>query len=301
MNIDFTSLGGWRHDPDAVGRTLAGMPHPVFAASATALARSGAGKTTLLYKAYKDVNGGRYIDYPAQTIGDCVSHGFGHGIDLLEAVQISIGNKPEAFKQTATEAVYGMARVAIGGERGSYSDGAVGAWAAKAVSTIGTLSRDVVGAYSGKRAKDWGANGVPQDLMAKAGGHKVETTSLVTTFDQLEDALANGYPVTVCSNQGFTLQRDAQGFCQPRGHWGHCMLIVGVRNDGSRPGACIFQSWGSDVPSGPLALDQPPNSFWADREVVERMLAMEDSWSLSSFEGYPGQALPDHWTYDGFA
>jgi hypothetical protein len=275
------------------------MPRPFFADAARDLARSGAGKTVLLYKAFKDVNGGRYIDYPAQTIGDCVSHGFGHGIDLLEAVQISVAKRAEQFKQTATEAVYGMARVDIGGER-SWSDGAVGAWAAKAVSTIGTVSRDVVGPYDGNRAKQWGHDGVPADIKAKAGEHKVKTTSLVTTYEELEDALANGYPVTVCSNQGFTLTRDADGFCRAKGSWSHCMLIVGVRAD-DRPGACIFQSWGSDVPSGPLALDQPPNSFWAERDVVERMLAMQDSWSLSSFDGYPAQDLPSHWTYDGFA
>ena len=264
------------------------------------LARSGAGKTVLLYKAYKDVNDGAYIDYPAQTIGDCVSQGFGHGIDLLESVQISIGGSSERFEPTATEAIYGMARVDIGGELGSHSDGAVGAWAAKAVTTLGTVSRDVLGPYDGRRARAWGAEGVPEDIKRMASDHKVQTCSLVTTYEELEDALANGYPVTVCSDQGFMSERDDDGFCRASGTWGHCMLIVGVRAD-ERPGACIFQSWGSDSPGGPIALDQPPNSFWADRDVVEAMLAQNDSWSLSNFEGYPAQVLPNHWTYDGFA
>ena len=279
---------------------LAAMPRPFFAAAASHLSGSGSGQTVLLYKAFQDVNGGRYLDYPAQTIGDCVSHGFGHGIDLLEAVQIAVGHQAEEFKQTATEAIYGMARVDIGGQHGSLFDGAVGAWAAKAVTTLGTLSRDVVGPYNGQRAKEWGRAASPANSKSKATAHKVKTASLVTTFEELEDALANGYPVTVCSNQGFTLERDADGFCRPQGVWAHCMLIVGVRAD-QRPGACIFQSWGSEVPSGPLALDQPPNSFWAERAVVERMLGLQDSWSLSNFEGYPGQVLPDHWTFADFA
>ena len=298
--MDFETLGGWLHDPEEVDRQLATMPRPLFAAAAPSLGGSGTGKTTLLYKAFKDVNKGSYIDYPAQTIGDCVSHGYGHGVDLLEAVQIAIGRKNETFHQTATEAVYGLARVDIGGQRGSYSDGAVGAWAAKAVSTIGTVDRDLVGPYSGDRAKEWGAKGVPSSIKAKAGQHKVKTTSLVSTYEELEDALANGYPVPVCSNQGFSLQRDEDGFCRAQGHWGHCMLIVGVRAD-SRPGACIFQSWGSQVPSGPLALDQPPNSFWAERDVVADMLSMQDSFALSQFDGYPGQVMPDRWSYRGFA
>ena len=142
---------------------------------------------------------------------------------------------------------------------------------------------------------------MPADLKAKAKDHKVKTVSLVSTYAELEDALANGYPITVCSNQGFTMSRDANGFCRPRGSWAHCMLIVGVRADKGMEGACIFQSWGSDVPSGPLALDQPPNSFWADKNTVSRMLAAQDSWSLSSFDGYPGQPLPSRWTWDGFA
>ncbi len=62
-------------------------------------------------------------------------------------------------------------------------------------------------------------------------------------------ALSNGYPVTICTGQGFVLTRDADGFCSPKGTWGHCMLIGGVRFD--RPGACILQSWGRDVPDGP--------------------------------------------------
>lgn len=295
-----TGSFGWRRDPSEVQKTLATMPRPLFSSAAAHLYGSGQGKTTLLYKAWKDVTGG-YVDYPAQTIGDCVSQGHGHGIDLLECVQIALGKAGEEFKQTATEAIYGMARVDVGGERGSYSDGAVGAWAAKAISTLGTLSRDVVGPYDGKRAKEWGARGVPSEMKSKAVAHKVKTTSLVTTYEELEDALGNGYPVTVCSDQGFTMTRDAQGFCRPHGSWSHCMLLVGTRID-PKPAACIFQSWGSSVPSGPLDLDQPPNSFWADKDVVARMLSMRDSWAMSAFEGYPRTTpLPAHWTYADFS
>jgi hypothetical protein len=297
--MDYPKMGGWVHSPDEVAKHLATLRKPTFAEAAPQLAGAGDGKTTLLYKAFKDVNGGQYIPYPAQQIGDCVSHGFGHGVDLLECVQIAIGHKAEALEQTATEAVYGLARVDIGGGQMGWEDGAVGAWAAKAVSTIGTVSRDVVGPYDGKRAKSWGANGVPADVKAKAGDHKVKTVALVSTYEELEDALANGYPVPVCSNQGFTLTRDQDGFCRPKGVWGHCMLIVGTRTD--KPGACILQSWGPDVPSGPLGLDQPSNSFWVDRETVTQMLAMQDSWALSQFDGYPGQSLPSHWGYADFA
>jgi hypothetical protein len=297
--MDVSKLGGWIYSPEEVSKHLSTLNRPTFALAAPQLSGAGTDRTTLLYKAFKDVTGG-YIPYPAQEIGDCVSHGFGHGIDLLECVQIAIGQKSENLKQTATEAVYGLARVDVGGGQMGTEDGAVGAWAAKAVSTFGTVSRDLVGPYDGKRAASWGYYGVPAEIKARVGEHKVKTAAQVSTYEELEDALANGYPVPVCSNQGFTLTRDRQGYCQPKGVWGHCMLIVGVRSD-DRPGACIFQSWGSSVPDGPLALDQPPNSFWADREVVTQMLAMQDSWALSNFDGYIGQSLPAHWSYAGFA
>lgn len=300
MTTPRSALGGWRHDPAEVQRTLATMPHPLFAAAASHLKGSGANKTVLLYQAYKDVNQGQYLDYPGQQIGDCVSHAFGHGIDLLAAVQIVLNQSGERFEQTATEPIYAMARVDVGGLKNESADGAVGAWAAKAVSTIGTIRRALVGPYDGDRAKRWGRRGVPADLAPEAADHKVRAVSLVSTYHALEDALANGYPVTVCSSQGFTEERDRQGFCAPSGRWNHAMLIVGVRAD-QRPGACIFQSWGPDQPAGPRTLDQPSNSFWADRDVVETMLKAGDSWAVSHFDGYPAQDLPTRWSYAGFA
>lgn len=298
MPTDLSKLGGWVPDPLAVQAVLSGMPRPTFGSAAPLLKGSGDDATVLLYKAFKEVNGGKYIPYVAQGTGDCVSMGTAHGIDLLSAVEITIGKEPEEFKQTATEVVYAMSRVDIGGGQLGRSAGSVGAWAAKAVSTLGTVSRDVVGPYSAQRADDWGYRGVPAEIKAKAKDYKVRTVSLVSSWEEAADSIANGYPIPVCSNRGFTLTRDAQGFCRPSGRWDHCMLICGIRG-GSRPGACIMQSWGMDSPSGPLDLDQPPNSFWADAEVVAAMLAQRDSWSLSGFDGYPNRALPGWMVYMG--
>lgn len=286
---------GWLRNPDAVAKTLATMPFPYFASAAPGLSGSGEGKTALLYKAWKDVSGS-YPEYPAQEIGDCVSQAYGHGIDLLASVEIAIGKEPEEFKPTATEAIYGMARVDIGGQRGSRSDGAVGAWGAKAVSTLGTVSREVVGPYSGQRAKDWGANGVPSEIKAKAKAQTVRVVSLVKTTTEAEDALANGYPIVVCSDQGFTMERDANGFCSPRGSWMHAMLVAAVRADAT-PGFLILQSWGPNVPSGPTTLDQPNFSFWITPSTMARMLGQGDSYAVGGFNGYPGKRLPSRWSW----
>jgi hypothetical protein len=101
--------------------------------------------------------------------------------------------------------------------------------------------------------------------------------------------------VTICAKQGFTLHHDQDGFSQVRGTWGHCMLIAGVRFD--RPGACIMQSWGPDMPDAPCALDLPSLSFWADQQVLERILAKGDSWAMSKTPGFVQRPLPEHWNY----
>jgi hypothetical protein len=73
------------------------------------------------------------------------------------------------------------------------------------------------------------------------------------------------------------------------------MFIAGVRFD--RPGACIIQSWGSECPSGPRALDQPVFSFWADQSAVERILREGDSWALSKSPAFQKRDLPRPWKY----
>lgn len=297
MNFQFDMHGGWLNRPEEVGAVLASLPMPHFSSAAPHLKNSGAGKTVLLYQTVKKVLGD-YVHYPPQTIGDCVGRGFAEGVDVLQCVDIAIGNQQEEFQETSHEFIYGASRVNIGHlqglprkANGTHEDGSCGAWAAKAVSTLGTVSRKVTGPYDDKKAAAWGETGPPSNVLSLAVNHKVRTTSLITTYSDLEDAVANGFPVTVASDQAFKLHRDNNGFCapDPSTTWPHNMVIVGIRNDGLK-GALIFQSWGDNMPSGPLSLDQPSNSFWADPATVSSMLACRDSWSLSSFDGYPAQS-----------
>jgi hypothetical protein len=74
------------------------------------------------------------------------------------------------------------------------------------------------------------------------------------------------------------------------------MLLAGVRFD--RPGACIIQSWGPDMPTGPTALGQPDFSFWVEQAVIEQILAEGDSWALSKAPSFVKRELPPAWKYD---
>lgn len=280
---------------------------PTFSKAAPALMQAGPadGRPILLYRAWTDLFRD-FPPYPAQQIGDCVSFGHAHANDLLQCVEWCLtrqGKKPTPadIQETDTEFLYGAARKA-GGMLGPF-DGCYGSAAVEAMTKTGILSRRMLGAdgqYSGRRAKQWGRTGPPSGLEAKAAAFKLGDAAKVTTWDELVAAIRSGHPVTICSNQGFSLQRDDQGFCRAQGHWAHCMFIAGVRFD--REGACIVQSWGPRQPAGPTALGQPSYSFWADRAVVERILGQGDSWALSKAPHFGQSAaakgrrrLPAHW------
>lgn len=288
---------GWVEDRDAVADYLAWSHTPLFGVTAAPIRDSGRGQVVLLDRALAAQLGGRFPVH-LQTIGDCVSHGWGLGVDVLKAVQIAAGAREAFTGETATEVIYAGSRVEVGRGR-LVGDGSVGAWAAKAVgAAIGTLVRGRYGAidltrYDGPRAREWGrrGRGVPDELEPRAREHPVRTVSLVTSYEEARDALANGYPVPVCSDQGFEPRRDAQGFARPRGRWGHCMLFLGVDDAPERPGLLVMNSWGPDWIGGPKRHDQPDGSFWVDAEVADRMLGAQDSYALSGYVGFPAQDL----------
>jgi hypothetical protein len=294
-------LCGWIDNQPAVESVLAELPYPLFSSAGRELLnQSATDDPVLLYDIFREVIKSDPPSGP-QAIGDCVSWGWGNLVNYVAAVQIHQQLKSgqltaaeavaliEEYQEACTEAIYALSRVEVGGQRGSRSDGSVGAWAAKAVSTYGTLSRKKCGPYSGQRAKDWGASGLPDNLEPEAKQHLIKTVSQVKSFDEAFAAIGNGYPVAVCSNQGFTMTRDSEGFCSPSGRWDHCMLFMARRSD--RPGLCCSQSWGPKTPQGPLALNQPGNTFWVDAKVADRMLGQGDSFTGSQFQGYEAQDL----------
>jgi hypothetical protein len=257
----------------------------------------GAPTDVFLYKAWKEVNGS-YPSYVAQKIGDCTSFGSGHTTDLLECIQIALGKKPESYKEICTEAIYGMGRE-IANMLGS-GDGCYGAAVAKAVMQ-GVVPRELVGPYSGERAKQWGGrSGVPAEIKTKATEHPIKATAAVTTTAEADAALGNGYPFIVCSDQGFTMHRDQDGACQASGSWAHCMHCEAARTRNGQRQYLIGQSWGPNVPDGPTTDDQPDFTFWISASSLARMLSQNDSFAFSGLAGFPGQPLPSHWTYSDF-
>jgi len=241
-------------------------------------------------------------------VHNCVSWAFGHGADIHLAVMYTLGDTAE-WKPAATEAIYGGSRVeARGRKTGGYVDGSYGGAAARWLVNWGALFRlpyqtpngliDLT-QYSASRAKDWGNYGCGGKddngyLDAQAKRHPIRDVTLVKTFREAAAAIQSGYPVAVCSNQGFSKTRDEQGFARPVGSWAHAMCFIGVRFD--RPGLLCLNSW-SNWNSGPkYPADMPDGSFWVDAKVCDSMLGRGDSFAISGYDGFPYRELRhDQW------
>ncbi|MCC9608533.1 hypothetical protein LOC68_09795 [Blastopirellula sp. JC732] len=300
------ALFGYKPHPNETRQFLSTLPQPKLRQAAPQLfAARGPPQDAFLYralyKAYRDKFGTDW-QVGRQGIGDCVSWGWAHACDIHLAIMYCQGDSAD-WRPVATESIYGGSRVeARGVSRGGYSDGSYGGAAAKWVRDYGLIFREAypsvdLSAYSSRRAKDWGnyGNGGKDDAGAldrEAQKSPVRTVALVSTFDEAAAAIQSGYPVPVCSGQGFASTRDAEGFCKASGSWSHCMCFIGVRHD--RRGLLCLNSWGPTWVSGPKwPADMPDGSFWVDEATVNRMLRQNDSFSVSGYDGFPFRQL-DH-------
>ena len=281
---------GWVEDPaavEAVARTLA---TPLFGDTPAGTDPAPLPDHAYLWEACRRVLGNLIPPRDQGSVGSCVGFGTVAAIEHTLCAEIDSGD-PDGFQPLAPEIVYAGSRVEVGGGR-LRGDGSIGAWAAEFVRRWGVLERGVHGsldlsAYSPKQCRQLGAMGVPDGLEPACRKHPVEGIARVDGFDAACRALAAGYGIAVCSRQGFSLRRDGQGFGTPKGVWNHCMALVGYQRRG-RAGGFLLNSWGGLAHSGPSGAGDPSTAgFWADADVVDRMLRQGDSWAFSRVSGFP--------------
>lgn len=287
---------GWIESPEEVRKALGRLPMPFFGTSEAGTFGGDIAEHALLWKAADKILGHLLPGRNQGQVGSCVSFGTASAIEYTMLNEILAG-EPEEYRDLCQEAIYGGSRVEVG--KGQISgDGSVGSWAAEFVNQWGCLARGVYGtvdvsAYSESLCKEWGRKGVPDGLEPEAKKHPVKTTSLVQDWAEAKKALSSGYGIAVCSNQGFTMTRDKDGFARASGSWGHCMALIGYQTKG-REGGFILNSWGDDAHTGPGGFGEPPAAgFWADAQVIDKMLRQEDSWAFSGVEGFPLRRI--HW------
>jgi hypothetical protein len=236
-----------------------------------------------------------------QPIGSCVGYAWAMGVDVLAACDVVLRNEPESYGGDVFPAsVYGFSRVEVRGGPNHGGDGSFGGAAAKAVTKYGTLhfGQDYGGTVfnetSAEIERTWGRTGVPDKLEPFAAEHKVATVTLCVSFEQAATAIQNGYPVAVCSMQGFKMSMD-KGSLTPSGRWAHAMLFCGVRWK-PRPQLYLANSWGncySGTVDETLPVPFQKSGGWVDASVCTSMLRGEDSFALAGFDGFKPRTLPD--------
>jgi len=297
---------GWHNDPKAVKDSNKSDGTQKFSSTPAGQALMAADADVYLWRAVRQVNGkdataNWYPNVNQQDVGCCVGCGFKHSVDVCQAVQIVQNGRKDQWKQVSVEEIYGGSRVIIGGGQ-IQGDGSVGAWAKEFILKNGVAemtkydSVDLT-TFSPARARQFGQTGPPKDVLAAAASHIVKGVAQVNTWDDVNKAIRQGYPVAVCSSVGYADPdgspgtRDKDGFCRARGSWGHCMAFIGVRG-GARPGAFCLNSWGDNAHSGPcVPSDAPPAGFWVDADNVNVMVGMGDSFALADMQGFPARQL----------
>ncbi len=280
-------------DPAATDRLLAGLPMPLFG---NTLAGSGEGKLCRPFRAvvaFEEATGRRPYD-EVQTTGDCVSHAVRGAADTARANDPDLKTTEDWIDRTATEPLYGAR--GHGGQGASCSE--IVGWAHK---TGGLMLRKPYPElrldftkYDADIGIRWGSRGVPANVTAQAAKHRIGTISLVTTWQQARDCIANGFGLVCCSSVGFNSTRNAEGMCFPKGTWHHAMQWTAA--DDTRKGDCRFcvqNSWGYTWVSGTKVHDQPEGSFWISQSVAQRMIDYGGTYAVSNVEGFPKRQLKD--------
>lgn len=309
MSTDYVIDGnyqydGWVDDPDAVRVAVAEMGCPDVSDTAICeIPVSELPKEVNLYQFCQGVTGKPYLDVRNQgSVGSCVGHGTARGIEGSYIVECHLGLQTEEFKLLSRPVIYGGSRVDVNGGRSPFrSDGSVGAWAAKFVSMFGVIDEAKYGKYDLSRysedmCRQMGSAGVPRELLDVCKSHLVAKAAIVTTADDAQKALASGYGIAVCSNQGFSKRRDANGVCSPSGSWAHCMAIVGYRLINGKLYFVIENSWAA-WNTGPKPEGYNDGCFLASADVVHRMLAMKDSFAFSGVEGWKRRVDDIDWSF----
>ena len=296
---------GYLPDPEGAEAFVASLPHPTLASAGPDL--RAAGEDVMLYPALLACQPS-WRRGSQGNVGSCVGWGASLAVDILAACDIVWRKEAESWNGRTIEAsLYGLSRVEARGQKvNTGGDGSTGFHAAKAIRDFGALHYGVD--YGGvvieqrgteQRDRDWGRNGVPDTLEPFAKERRCQETTLAVDFDQAAAAISNGYPVVVCSGQGFSMSRDADGFCAPGGVWWHCMCFIGVRF-GKRPGLLCANSWGDSNTVGKHFPETMPEavrncSFWVDADVATKMLSGRDSYVYAGYSGFKPTQLPDNW------
>jgi hypothetical protein len=248
------------------------------------------GSTTVNhYDAVKKVLGDKADDLiQYQPRGTCGGRSGSGSCDVLQCILIALGKRAK-FKRVSHAGVYYFARKLYGMIEGNWQDdnydGVASGSVPKAMAKYGLVTRD-----ESKDEKWYGQGSDDLACQLGAGMHKdlakeleelakdniITEWSPVNSAQEAADGIAAGGVLVGSDSQGFTMTRDRDGFCQPRGTWHHYHFRVSVGKFNGRKGFGYWQSWGRTTPSGPLLPGHPGNCFGVEWDVQDRCIRKGD-------------------------
>lgn len=257
------------------------------AAHDNAFAGSGKGKLVLAFRTVQELFPDAYPGEAQQT-GCCVSMGTRNALLITFACQYfakrgqGLPEVPDVGEHTGV-----FSNAPIYWFRGYGGDG----WdcptaATVAVKHVGLVPcRDYGGGVDLSHCNAhndhmYGSQRPPDSLIDKFGDHRASSAAEINNFEELADALANGFGVNSCGGEGFSGKRDDNGVMNRAGSWSHSMGYGGtddreiVHKTYGDSLVAIEQSWGQ-WGSGPrkiLGTDMeiPEGWFWARWKDVQR-------------------------------
>lgn len=231
-----------------------------------------------------------------QQVGDCVGFAAKNAIEYVQLFPMT--KDPESvWTPVFPPYLWGCGRLFIGNNQLGTRDGSIGAWQAKAVMKYGTIrsNEEDVPPYSDKVARQWGNSPGPNKKWIEIGKkHIVKSTALVNSWQDMVQALCNGYPVTIASTVGFDMLPQKDGFHHHSTKWPHAMCIIGVDDDGVLPHACVLNEWGDahgeikDFKTGQV---WPKGTLRVRKEDILEILGEGDSFAYSAFDGFFAQEV----------
>lgn len=283
------NIDGWVDDPDGVAAVESEVG--VFGSAASFLTGTGKDKIVCLYDDWTKLQM-QYLYLNQGKIGSCVAEATAGGVDQLKVSEIADGQREMFVGGTVAEAIYYGARVVVGKSR-LRGDGAYVASAIKYIYDRGTLARQKysfadLSEYSVKRCRDWGNNiGVPKELEVTSKEYVIGNYARVRSWEEARDSIANKCPVIFGSSYGFSSETDDEGFCKQNTTWRHAMLLFAIDDHSKRKGGGVCNSWGRNwLKIRKRKLNQPDGSFWADADVIDKIMRNGDAWSICDFKGY---------------
>lgn len=251
---------------------------------------------------------------PPQEIGDCVSH------SNRNACLITLTNEAETgLPDSETGRVEECPEVSELGEiqgvlatepqynyRGHRSDGWYCAAAGNVVvkHTGAVLRKQYktvdLTKYNPKFAsKYWDANQIPREAYEEFNDNLFRDAAPVSDPQAIGDILIRGIGVSSCGSEGFSSERDENGWSRQVGSWAHAMAIIGsddrpeiIRKYGET-GYLVQNSWGpwNKGPRKILGTDIeiPEGCFWAPWSAIRKRQFI----AIAGLNGWVRRLLPD--------